>query len=1124
MATSRTRTLLADESATDGEVGGRARRYRSRARAALALLGPTIAATALVAATLAPAGAANAEARPVDPTDPTTPATVTADVLPTPQIGDGTTAAKGDVTNGGVVWDQLVVGNTVYVAGAFSKARPAGSGVGQNIVTRNHMLAYDVTTGKLLPFAPVFNAPVRSLAISPDGKTLYAGGDFTRVNGAARTYAAAFEVASSSLVPSFAPVLNRGVNAVAASASAVYLGGTFTAAQKTVRYKAAAVAPGTGALLPWDPKLTGGEVKAIVIAGGGTRVVLGGRFLTSAGKDALGLASVAPDTAALQPWAVGGVIRNGEDITDPATGKTGSSGIYSLATAGDSVYGTGWAYGTGNFEGTFKARAADGAIQWLEDCRGDNYSVQPLGDVVYTASHHHDCSNVSGFGDYVEPEGQYRGLAFSNAATGKVLAKNTTFWSHAGQPAPSLLHWFPAFDTGLFTGSNQGPWDVTTGGGYVLYGGEFRSVNGVKQTGLARFAAPPAAPQKNPPRLSGTKFTPTLEGFQGTGVKLSWPANDDRDSSRLRYEIIRDGNTAKPVFSTSWIGSTFWQKPTVRGADAGLVPGTTYTYQVRSIDPDGNATMSAPVTYTATTGVAGPLTDYDRAVLGDQPASYYPFNESSGAAGRDWAGTNDVSSVAARIDGIESMTTGRAADFDGASQFVSQEKSIAAPTTYTAEAWVSTTSTRGGQILGFGHTRAATNNAHDRHVYMTDAGKIIFGVWTDSAQTVASSASYNDGRWHHVVTTLGPKGLQLFVDGVLVGSRTEDTLAGVFDGYWNVGGNSLGGWTSAPTSDFLDGAIDNVALYPTVLTPQSVAAHFAAAPQSTPTNAAPTASFTASGSGLQLTVDGSASSDPDGTVASYAWTFGDGATGTGRTAPHAYSAAGTYTVTLRVVDNDGASSAIASKSVTVTEATTPVPTVIARDDFERSVTTGWGSASVGGAWSSADSRSSVASGTGRLALSPTESRTQTLSGVKATDTDTVMSFSLDQPAGTSAHYVSAIGRSVGSERYTARVVIDPTTARLDLQVTGVTIASVALPSLAFAAGKVVTVRLQVTGTGTTTLRAKAWTGSAEPTSWQVTKTDTKAALQAPGTIGVYFYSGRPNPTTLSLLDFVTTKP
>src|SRR5437764_15427173 len=46
-------------------------------------------------------------------------------------------------------------------------------------------------------------------------------------------------------------------------------------------------------------------------------------------------------------------------------------------------------------------------------------------------------------------------------------------------------------------------------------------------------------------------------------------------------------------------------------------------------------------------------------------------------------------------------------------------------------------------------------------------------------------------------------------------------------------------------------------------------------------NAPPTASFTATPSGLAVAFDGTASKDPDGTIASYAWTFGDGTTGTG---------------------------------------------------------------------------------------------------------------------------------------------------------------------------------------------------------------------------------------------------
>ncbi|MDH3458376.1 MAG: PKD domain-containing protein, partial [Gemmatimonadota bacterium] len=54
------------------------------------------------------------------------------------------------------------------------------------------------------------------------------------------------------------------------------------------------------------------------------------------------------------------------------------------------------------------------------------------------------------------------------------------------------------------------------------------------------------------------------------------------------------------------------------------------------------------------------------------------------------------------------------------------------------------------------------------------------------------------------------------------------------------------------------------------------------------------------------TFDGSGSTDPDGTIVSYEWDFGDGATGTGVSPSHTYAAAGTYDVTLTVTDNDGA--------------------------------------------------------------------------------------------------------------------------------------------------------------------------------------------------------------------------
>ncbi|MCK5824214.1 MAG: PKD domain-containing protein, partial [Ichthyobacteriaceae bacterium] len=61
------------------------------------------------------------------------------------------------------------------------------------------------------------------------------------------------------------------------------------------------------------------------------------------------------------------------------------------------------------------------------------------------------------------------------------------------------------------------------------------------------------------------------------------------------------------------------------------------------------------------------------------------------------------------------------------------------------------------------------------------------------------------------------------------------------------------------------------------------------------------------------------SNDTDGSISSRVWDFGDGATSSVQTPTHSYSSAGTYTVKLTVVDNDGASDT-EIKTITVTEA------------------------------------------------------------------------------------------------------------------------------------------------------------------------------------------------------------
>ncbi|NVJ65204.1 MAG: S8 family serine peptidase [Gammaproteobacteria bacterium] len=85
-----------------------------------------------------------------------------------------------------------------------------------------------------------------------------------------------------------------------------------------------------------------------------------------------------------------------------------------------------------------------------------------------------------------------------------------------------------------------------------------------------------------------------------------------------------------------------------------------------------------------------------------------------------------------------------------------------------------------------------------------------------------------------------------------------------------------------------------------------------------PTNQAPNASFTYSCSDLDCSFDGTGSSDPDGSVTGYSWSFG----GSSSIENYTFASAGTYSVTLTVTDNEGATDAT-TQSVTVTDSSQP---------------------------------------------------------------------------------------------------------------------------------------------------------------------------------------------------------
>lgn len=90
-------------------------------------------------------------------------------------------------------------------------------------------------------------------------------------------------------------------------------------------------------------------------------------------------------------------------------------------------------------------------------------------------------------------------------------------------------------------------------------------------------------------------------------------------------------------------------------------------------------------------------------------------------------------------------------------------------------------------------------------------------------------------------------------------------------------------------------------------------------------NLPPTASFNYACVGLSCSFNGGGSTDPDGDITTYAWSFGDGNNANGITTNHMYGATGSYTATLTVTDNQDATNAT-SKVLTVTATANTPPT------------------------------------------------------------------------------------------------------------------------------------------------------------------------------------------------------
>ena len=1002
--------------------------------AALIPLGAvTLAPAAPAAADPAPAGAAGA------------PSTVSADALPTAQIN-------------GIVWDQVVVGDVVYAVGKFSAVRPAGSPAGQNESPRSNAMAYNINTGEILDWAPTTNATINTIAASADGQTLYLGGEFTTLNNQTAWRVGAVRAADGQRVPLGASA-NNSVKALSVSANGqtLYIGGAFTQINSSARQRVAAINLSTQKVTGFAPKIDNYYVRSIVEATDGSAVAIGGAFESVGGSDKPGHGIAIFETdGTLRKNNVSSVVRGAGAEASVMSVKADEQGLYAASYSR-----------LGTFEGVMRLNWTTGNIDYMADCHGDSYDVLPAGDVVYAASHSHDCSNIGGFPDVAYH--YHNAVAYTNAATGTVEATHVRgYKSYEGQNATTNLNFYPDFTPGKISGAIQATWTVEGNDKYVVYGGEFLAVNGTAQQGLVRFARRDIAPNKQGPMDKGGAFKVSGSSPRAGVVSLSFKANWDRDDKTLTYNVFRDSMNGQPVSSQS-VTAGFWERPDLSATDV-VDPGSTHRYRVQVTDQWGASTTSDWVTVKAGEGQG--LSKYGARVLADGAAHYWSFDETSGDKAEDFVAERNMT-----IRGKAYKRGGGSVLGSGASLTMTSDannKSHAAtrvasqaPTAFSMEAWVRTSSTSGGAIMSYGSSATNQSWNRDRMVYMRDDGTLSFMLYPGKLATITTPKSYNDGQWHHIVASLSPtSGAMLYVDGNLAAFDGSMTKGQSYSGYWRIGGDALSGVNGQPSNTNIQADIDEAAVYSTPLSARQIAEHYTAA------------------TGKQV--------EPD---------KGDGKgkdnAGKGKDKDKQPEGKALLEDPFERSVNGGWGKAATGGSWKTT----------------------WNAAAF-----------SVDGTSGRIAMAGPRSSASIISDeIKSTSTDAVVDFSLDAvPSGNGA-FISYAARSTKAGQYQATVRVGSagnpviTVSRV-VKGRETSLGSYVLPQ-GYTAGQPLHLRMVVDGAESTNIQAKLWAGNTEPAEWGVEVVDNDKTLNEAGNVGLTTYmSGSAGPETVTLsVDKVTIK-
>lgn len=432
------------------------------------------------------------------------------------------------------------------------------------------------------------NGPVRAVLIV--GDTVYAGGDFTQVRGPGgtpvvnRARLAAWDIRTGALRTGFVADTDGQVSALATDGTRLFVGGNFLTIKGVAKSRLAAVDPASGNVITsWTAPATA-SVYALRVSG--ARLYVGGAFRKIGNSTRNRAAAVATATGAVDATFNPNLDNSVRGITSSPDGATVYlAGDFLTVNAVSRPYLAAVSATTGAATPvTFQYPFADVTLHGMI-----GVDISTSGDQLFGALGGNE-NRVQAW-NTTTGKVQWFYTVMGDTQAVRYYNGNVYFGFHEGAIGDTTVRLLVADAlTGTIENSYRPPinsfygiWAIDASDAGLVLGGEFTTINGVASQGLAIM--PPGPTDTVRPSPPGT---PAVSGVTGSSVALAWtPGTDDR--AVYGYRVLRNGVPVAYVTTTNF-------------TDRGLAGETDYTYSVQTVDTAGNLS-DASGTVTARTGL-----------------------------------------------------------------------------------------------------------------------------------------------------------------------------------------------------------------------------------------------------------------------------------------------------------------------------------------------------------------------------------------------------------------------------------------------------------------------------------------------------------------------------------------